>query len=276
MKINTKSALLSFSVLFACLFSYSLDAFSKTIIISDIDDTLKKANSVGKFPMEAYHFLKKVPYLEMRDLFNEIESNEQSKSEQVAFYYVSAAQKFTFNAQKWLLHYNFPPGQSVLRTLKKRNSTYDFKHAAIKKILEAEIKTLDQSSNEPLHVMMFGDNSQADAVVYNDLTNEMNLDSKIYIRDVKAEATRFDSSIPVLKIPGVIYYFSEVELFQNPEFDYLSADLKHRTYRSYLNKELIPQYTFKTLYRRLNTFYHDKNRSQEDAVKFWDEYYSRF
>ncbi|MDD4973489.1 MAG: hypothetical protein PHY93_04020, partial [Bacteriovorax sp.] len=91
MKCDLKLGLLGLSVLVLCLFSYSFQAFSKTIVISDIDDTLKKANSMGKAQGQAYHFLKKIPYIEMRDLFNEIKNNEKAKSETIAFYYVSAA-----------------------------------------------------------------------------------------------------------------------------------------------------------------------------------------
>ena len=276
MKPTNKRRLGAFSILFISLFSYSLQAFSKTIIISDIDDTLKKANSTGLFQEQAYHFLKKIPYIEMRDLFNEIRDNEKVKSEAFAFYYVSAAYQFTFNAQKWLQKNNFPIGRSTLKTLKNKESTYDFKHAVIKNILQVEMKNLDTETNEELHVLMFGDNAQVDALVYSDLTHELNLDSHIFIRDVRAEATYFDPSLEVKKIGGAKYYFSEVELFANAEFDYLSSGLKSRAYDSYKKRELIPAYTFKTLTRRLNFLYNDKIRASDDAEKFWNDYYSRF
>jgi phosphatidate phosphatase APP1 len=276
MKRDLKSGLLGLSVLVLCLFSYSFQVFSKTIVISDIDDTLKKANSVGKAQEQAYHFLKKIPYIEMRDLFNEVKNNDLAKSETIAFYYVSAAYTLTFDAQEWLQKYHFPLGRSTLKTLKNKESTYDFKHAVIKSILQEELKTIDPSSGEKLHILMFGDNAQADAMVYSDLTREMGLDSQIYIRDVRAEATYFDSAIAVKKIPGVKYYFSEMELFQNTEFDYLSNALKSRTYNSYKKRELIPVYTFKTLTRRLEGLYNDKTRARDDAGKFWNDYYSRF
>ena len=89
-------------ILSFCLFSYSLQLFAKTVVISDIDDTLKKANSMGKAPEQIYHFLKKVPYLEMRDLFNEIKTNARAENEAIEFYYVSAAQRLTFNPDKWI------------------------------------------------------------------------------------------------------------------------------------------------------------------------------
>lgn len=254
-----------------CLFSYSFQAIAKTIVISDIDDTIKKSNAAGKFKEKTYHFFKKVPYLEMRDLFNEIKENEIKKSETIGFYYISAAQKMTFDEQKWLTKHKFPRGFSVLKSLKHKGSTYDFKYATIKKIIASEMK-----SNGPLKVLMFGDNAQVDALVYSDLTRDLKLESDIYIRDVRAEATFFDSTIEVKKVEGVKYYFSEIELISNSEFDYLSREIRTRIYDAYKKRDLIPAYTFTTMYRRLETLYHDKKRAREDASKFWNDYYLRF
>ena len=259
-------------ILSFCLFSYSLQLFAKTVVISDIDDTLKKANSMGKAPEQIYHFLKKVPYLEMRDLFNEIKTNARAENEAIEFYYVSAAQRLTFNPDKWIKKYNFPIGRSSLKSLKeKKVSTYDFKHEVIKAILLEELK-----NDSDLHVLMFGDNAQADAVVYTDLTRELSLDSEIFIRDVRAEATFFDSTLEMKKLSGVDYYFSEVELFIYPAFSFVSSDLRARAYESYKKETLIPGYTLKTLARRLTAIFSDKKRAESDAQKFWNDYYARF
>lgn len=264
----------SISLLIA-LFLYSFQLFAKTVVISDIDDTLKQSNSVGKFQEKTYHFLRKVPYIDMRDMFNEIKENGDMKGEDVSFYYVSGAYSFTFKADKWLEKNQFPKGPAILKTLKDKESLYDFKHEEIKRILEAEKKSLDNQNHEELHVLMFGDNAQFDAVVYNNLTHEMNLDSHIYIRDVKAEATFFDSTLPTVKIPDVNYYFSEIELFADPEFDYLSYGLKARAYFKYTKMKLIPAYTKTTLVRRLDNLYNDKRRAKNDAENFWKDYHSR-
>jgi len=138
------------------------------------------------------------------------------------------------------------------------------------------MKSLDFSSNEPFEILMFGDNAQHDAVVYSNLAKELNLNARIYIRDVRTNATFFDTTLPVERISGVNYYFSEVELFKNAEFDYLSSSLLARTYDSYKNNKLIPNYTFKTLNRRLDELYKDKERARSDASKYWSDYYSRF
>ncbi len=269
-------SLKSLLVTLLCLFSYSFQAYSRTIVISDIDDTLKKSNSMGYAGEQVFHFLRKVPYFEMRDLFNEIKENEKSRGETIKFYYVSAARSFTFNAQKWLQKHHFPLGRSTLKERGEKRATYEFKYAVIKNIITDEMRTLDFSSNEPFEILMFGDNAQFDAVVYSNLVKELNLNAKIYIRDVRTNATFFDSTLPVDNISGVKYYFSEVELFKNIEFDYLTPALLARTYEAYRNKSLIPAYTLKTLNRRLDELYKDKERARSDATKYWNDYYSRF
>lgn len=266
----------SLCLLLLSFFLYSFQAFSKTIVISDIDDTLKKSNSAGKGPEQIYHFLKKVPYLEMRDLFNEIKENEKSRGESIKFYYVSAAKTYTFNAQKWLQKYNFPLGRSTLKDFGEHRETYDFKYAVIKKIILDEMQTVDLTDLEPFEVLMFGDNAQVDAQVYSVISKELNLNAKIYIRDVRSTSTFFDSTLPVDQLEGVTYYFSEVELFKKAEFNFLSHGLLARTYDSYQKRTLIPAYTLKTFNRRLSSVYGDKEQGARMALMFWNDYYSRF
>lgn len=262
--------------LFFLLFSYSYQLFAKTIIISDIDDTIKKSNSAGRAHEQVYHFLKKVPYLEMRDLFLELKSFEKSRGEDTRFYYVSAAKDFTFNAQPWLSKHNFPNGRSTLKSFKEKRTTYDFKYAVIKAILEEEAKSVDLEANENFNVYMFGDNAQVDAEVYARIARELNLKAHIYIRDVQTYATYFEEGLPVKKVPGVNYYFSEIELFKFPELFFISAELLGRSYDAYKKRVLIPEYTYTTLYRRVFDIHKDKKRAKEHADRLWNSYYSQF
>lgn len=257
-----------------CLFLYSLPSFSRTVVISDIDDTLKKSNSVGKPMEQAYHFLRKIPYFEMRDLFNEMKAEARKKNDGIRFYYVSAAYNITFNAQAWISKHHFPAGESFLKTSETKAPTYEFKYKTVKALIEKEMTKL--TAGEPLKVYMFGDNAQVDHVVYSDIKRDMKLDAEIYIRDVRTEATYFDSTLPVKKHPGVQYYFSEVELFSLPTMSFVSNDLRLRTMNSYKKRELIPEYTLKTLERRLEDVYGDEERAEDDAEKYWSDYYSRF
>lgn len=257
-----------------CLFLYSLPSFSRTVVISDLDDTLKKSNSMGKAMEQAYHFFKKVPYLEMRDLFIEMKAQSRKQNEGIRYYYVSAAYNITFNAQAWISKHQFPAGESFLKTSETKAPTYEFKYKTVKAVIEKEMKKLE--AGEPLKVYMFGDNAQVDQVVYSDLKRDMKLDAEIFIRDVRTEATYFDSTLPVKQLPGVHYYFSEVELFALPTFQFVSSELRLRTQEAYKKRTLIPEYTLKTLERRLEDVYGDEDRAEDDAAKYWSDYYSRY
>ena len=259
------------------LFLYSLAVSSKTVVISDIDDTIKKSNSMGKPLEQAVHFLAKKPYLLMRDLYNEIKLNARQREDSYGFYYVSAAYSITFKADKWIRKNEFPKGRTVLRDINNKIPTFEFKYNVISQILKQELKNLDTDSNEELTVFMFGDNAQFDAVIYDQIKKELNLSkAHIYIRDVRAEATFFDSSIPVKKLDNIDYYFSEIELLNFSEFDFVTNDLKIKAQDEYSSQSLIPHYTLKTLERRLVQFTLDKEQAKSEALKYWKDYYSRF
>lgn len=252
---------------------YTFSVFAKTIVISDIDDTLKKANSTGSVS-NIYYFLLKKPYIEMRDLFLEIKKNEEKNSNPTDFYYVSAALQITFDADEWLSKNHFPAGKSYLKTLQNHAATYEFKYNTIKEILKNE-------DLKNTHILMFGDNAQVDQVVYTNLKKELNLDADIFIRDVGAEATYFDSSLEVKKIPGVNYYFSEAELLNNASFYFLSDALKNKIITNYHNQKLIPLYTLTTLEHRIRSLCQEitavcKREAKSEAEKYWLDYYSRY
>lgn len=267
-----------------CLFSYSLAGLSKTIIVTDIDDTIKKANSMGGIG-GVYHFLKKKPYEHTRDLFNEINEYEKGQGEETAFYYVSAAPAFTFDAPAWLKLNNFPMGETYLKTLENGGETYAYKYRTIKTIIEKEL-----ASDPDLKIIFFGDNSQFDGKVYYDLKQEMKLSqAEIFIRDVSTEATDFDLGIPVVKLPGVVYFFSERELIGNTSFFYMSNKLIDGINREYNLRTIIPLYTLDTLAYRLRIICEKKHaivtslitavctyEGRIDANKFWHDYHTRF
>lgn len=270
-------------VLLLCLFSYSVNGFSKTIIVTDIDDTIKKANSMGGIG-GVWHFLKKKPYEYTRDLFNEIKAYENALGEETIFYYVSAAPQFTFDAPKWLAKNSFPIGPTFLKTSENGGETYSYKYRTIKTIIESELL-----KDPALKILFFGDNSQHDAQVYFDLRADMNLsNSQIFIRDVSTEATEFNSELPVVKLVDVTYFFSEVELIGNPDFSFMSKKLAGDITKGYVAKSIVPLYTLDTLIDRLKRICEEKsiflteavlasckNQAKTDAAEFWKDYFSR-
>lgn len=265
------------------LFSYSLSALSKTIVVTDIDDTIKKANSMGGLG-GVWHFLRKKPYLEARDLFNEIKKDENDRGEKTAYYYVSAAPSYTFDGDEWIRKNNFPIGPVILKTKENGGETYAYKYRTIKAILEKELK-----EDSSLKVIFFGDNSQHDAKVYYDLNNEMGLRANIYIRDVSTEGTFFTATLPVVRLPGVKYFFSERELIEDPFFAFMSPKLQDLITSQYEKENLIPGYTLDTLGDRLRDICEGsgliiteevqkscKAEGKALALKYWDLYHQRY
>lgn len=249
--------------------------FAKVIVVSDIDDTIKKANSANGGIGQAYHFLRKKVYLEMRDLFVELERSYEDLGEEVEFYYVSAAPDVLFNQQKWLAKHKFPQGYDRLRVPGDGN-TYTYKTKVIGDIL-AKMSPSDT-------FYFFGDNSSKDAIVYSELTEKMGLvNSYIFIRDVSSEATDWSSALPIHRLEGVNYFFSEAELVDHPTLFFISEELRAKIAKAYAERELIPEYTYKTLVSRMkdsfNCSFFDfdcKVTAENEAAKMWNDYHSRF
>lgn len=233
-------------------FFLSLSVFSDVIVISDIDDTLKRANSMGKAHEQVYHFFRKKTYKDMVHIFQGIKEWANKNGEQVHFFYVSAAYDFTFKEQKWLRKNAFPKGESYLRSVGS-GKTYPYKYDTIEKILKRFEEKLDTST-----VFFFGDNSSQDANVYNDISFNLGLSSQIFIRDVSTKKTFFvRENDPFDKS---VYFFTEIDIFSKGYLDFLERGIFNRVYDSYLRGRSLPRYTYKTLKRRI--------RKMKDCSKF--------
>ena len=227
------------------LLTLSQVALARVVVISDFDDTVKKANSMGKWYESSYHFLRKKPFLRMRDLFVELKDHYDAKGEQVEFNYVSAAPDFLFGQQKWVEKHGFPVGNTFLRSLGSED-TYTFKYNQIVSILRPYLE-------EPgLKVIFFGDNSSHDHDVYADATRDYKLDAEIYVRDVATTATEFDG-FPATGRAGVTYFFSEKEFENFSGLSFMSSVLRADIDDEFSQRSLIPTYTTKTMVRRVRS-----------------------
>ena len=251
----------------------SFNAAAKVVVVSDIDDTIKKANSASSGIGEIYHFLRKKIYPEMRDLFVELDQAYRAEGEDVEFYYVSAAPDIVFNQEKWLCKHGFPQGPATLRRLGD-GGTYEYKKRVIGNIL----KDLGPEDT----VYLFGDNASKDAIVYSELVSELGLNGYIYIRDVQTDATYWNADFDVNRIRSVRYYFSERDLLRDRGLYFMSAELRDTIEASYEEKSLIPEYTLKTLKKRIRKAWDCgwkkscRREAKELAKTFWNNYYSTY
>jgi len=270
----SKFAALFLTALSAALFCFS--TLSKVYVVSDIDDTIKKANSANGGIPQAYHFFRKKIYPEMRDLFVELKAAYEIQGEEVEFIYVSAAPDILFNQQKWIAKHDFPAGVAILRDFGS-GDTYTYKMATIK----AMLKGADASDS----VYFFGDNASKDAIVYSDVVKDMGLiNSFIYIRDVTTRATYWSDDLDVRAMEGVNYFFSERDFLANRSggLFFISETLREEIKKAYNEKVLIPEYTLKELKSRIKDDWGCgfkrgcKKIAKEFAHMFWNDYHERY
>lgn len=260
--------------LFVLFFLSGQSLWAKVYVISDIDDTIKKAYTANGGLPQLYHFFRKRIFPEMRDLYGELEEVYEKLGEEVEFHYVSAAPDWSFYQQKWLAKHNFPAGTDRLKR-KGDGDTYTYKTNVITKILE-------QASPRDT-IYLFGDNSSKDPIVYKEVTEKLGLvNSFIYIRDVKTEATYWSDDLPVRQLEGVTYFFSERDLVNNDGLFFLSSELIQKIEASYDDRSLVPSYTQKQLEKRLRKEwgcglnFNCRCIAKDNAEKFWDDYHNRY
>src|SRR5690606_17971164 len=96
------------------IFSLCLNAQAKFVIISDIDDTIKKTHLVN--PLKAIiSFAKNEdgPYPYLRNIISDL----LLAHEEATIIYLSSSYENIYNATNWLLEHQFPPGLVFQRTL---------------------------------------------------------------------------------------------------------------------------------------------------------------
>jgi len=182
-----KSTLTAFLAITFSLFS---QAFAKTIVISDIDDTLKMAHVKAVGGALSRAFMTKITFAGMPDLLNEIAKQRKVES----FYYLSNAPEFVMKRShtKFIQVNNYPQGKIILRS---NESKEDHKIINIKKIIETE---------KPDEVIFFGDNGERDSAIYReavDLYPEIKFNTFIhyvYPNAIEANQTAFVTALEPL------------------------------------------------------------------------------
>ena len=145
--------------------------FAKTLIVSDIDDTVKVTDVLGMPSIIINGLFSVKEFSGMSELYRELNTNE------TAIYYVSGSPKmFKKKVDNFLSYNNFPQSPNLIMR-KLGVTTSDFKLSVIRELI---IKTM------PDKIILFGDDTEFDPEVYDTLSkeNEGKVES-IYIRSIQ-------------------------------------------------------------------------------------------
>lgn len=225
------------------IFCFCLNLQAKTVVISDLDDTLRKSH-VLSLSRAAGRLIKGVkPFEELVLLFKLLKQKQDQDRETIHFNYISASYRFLYDPLEWLIDYDLPNGYIRQRTLGE--DKWQFKYQNIVELLEEQ---LDDPQNDL--VLFFGDNAEYDPEIYAHVIKNLGLEkAHVFIRDVRANATRFSNQLSVTKINGS--FFSELELHYNPLFSFLGTNTLQRVKQKAFNFELVPSYMTKELEERI-------------------------
>jgi hypothetical protein len=174
---------------------FSFKAFSNTLIISDIDDTIKISHVRDQIDLVANAMVTTAPFKGMSELFVEI-LTENPESEII---YVTNADDFWMHGShtNFIRNNNFPEGKIFFRTGGSETHKYD----TIKKYLNSH-PSIDK-------VIMLGDNGEKDISSYSKIEKEFEnrLTFKTYIRTVYSTP---ETTLPLEK--NQIAFISPLEI----------------------------------------------------------------
>ena len=157
-------------IIFICLFSSQL-AFSKTLVISDIDDTIKVTNVLSKTDAVINGIFSKKAFSGMSELYQVFNQNNDN------IYYLSGSPAILKEVVGGFLDYNNFPQSDNLILKSDSLSTYEYKVRNIRKLI-LKLK--------PDSLILIGDDTQFDPEVYQKIFEENpEIVKSIYIRAIK-------------------------------------------------------------------------------------------
>lgn len=245
-----------FLLFFSSFFLTSI--YAKTILISDIDDTIRQTNVLSKVE-STRSILKATPaFSALANIYSHFEAN---------FYYLSAAPICLIDHYAWIVETKLPLGPVYQRAcntsvLHSSNST-DYKFNLISRIIEQNLI----SHQEVTEVLLFGDNAQHDPEVYQKIKSQFKqLRILIYIRDIRVEATKVDEFLPINRLDGINYFLTEYDLLKihDGSFDNLPINERDKIREDYISGQLYPKYLYLNLARR---YEHELGLSDKDALR---------
>lgn len=193
---------MKFLVLFLAICLSANTLYAKTLIVSDVDDTIKVTDVLNKKNAIYNALFSKAAFSGMPELYRQLENSE------TLFFYISGSPKMIEEKVSNFLDFNnFPQRANLILKQGISSPTYDFKVAAITKLIQAE---------NPDKVILIGDDTEFDPEVYQTISKSFpNKVESIYIRAIQ------DRQLP--KMEMMKNFFSSVEI---AGFEMLKGNLK--------------------------------------------------
>lgn len=191
--------------------TFAVASPERTIIISDIDDTIRQSNIVSKRRSFGNLLIGMRSFDRMREIFSEMKSAHPETD----IFYVSGGPQI-LNPEAWLSDHHFPKG-----TVYAKNFAEMFRLSTVQHKLRSIDKIFAKYDLKNLTVYAFGDNGEHDPEIYK-LARESypQVNFKVFIRDIKAEATDFGSLLPApIRVAGHHYYLTEIDLLKTRGFE---------------------------------------------------------
>lgn len=137
---------------------WSVCGFSQTLLVSDIDDTIKLANIHDLTSAAFYAFDQKSGFLGMSEVYNFIKRDTPD----LKIAYLTRAPDWLMakTHKKFLRHEQFPRGHYIPRT---KHSSDEHKLKSLRKLIQ---------TYHPQKVILVGDNGEADVDVYTTIAKE--------------------------------------------------------------------------------------------------------
>ena len=211
-RLPVKSLILSFALLLSIQ-----SVFAKTLVITDLDDTVKVTDVLNKKNAIYNALFSKAAFAGMAELYRGFDNKN------TIFYYVSGSPAFLEEKVGGFLSFNnFPMRENVVLKKGLRSPTYDYKVAAIHKIMDAV---------NPDKVILIGDDTEHDPEIYQAI-------SILYPTKVAAIYIRAIKNRELPKLDMIKNFFSAVEV---AGWEVLNKSISSRILvkvaNSYLNRE---------------------------------------
>jgi phosphatidate phosphatase APP1 len=247
-------------LIFTVFLIFNLHA--RTVVISDIDDTIRQTNVLSKVKAVRSVLMDTAAFPALAEIYQQL--NFYYSKSPIKFFYLSAAPECLIEHDDWAQRKLLPLGRVFQRpcnyTWLIKDYTAKYKYRTISNIIQNDLKQFGQISQ----ILLFGDNAEHDPEVYRKIKLAFAfIDIKIFIRDIRVEATKVDTQLSIKTVADVNYFLTELDLLKFPTFQILPVSQRAKIIEDFKTGKLYPKYLYRNLARR---YEQELGLSESDAM----------